>query len=389
MLGGGLCAESERRLEQRRLDNKVDRRELEAAFGNRLQGGKEGLDLAVLASIAYDDNIFQGVEGEEVGDVVMQVEPVIGWVMGERGKGTWLRAAYEGAWILYFDNNEADRIDNRLRLEGEFRRKALVLAYSARWAKLGSPSTDVGGTSDRQEWGVRVGIGYDPEGKWAYDLYVERSAVDQDDGDLFDIWETGFGGRATFVYSPKTQVEFELASGTIEVDGTGDQQFTRLSSQFFWRPRPKIAVALQAGLDRRDYVDGSSAEPFYNARVSWTPRTGTSFYLEGYRREQASAALQGENFELFGLRLGTSQRIRDGWSAGLEFCWENAKYFAISGLPESGREDDIIFIRPSLKYQFGEKAEVLVLYQFSQNSSSDPAFGYDNHQFGVSMNYQF
>ena len=112
-------------------------------------------------------------------------------------------------------------------------------------------------------------------------------------------------------------------------------------------------------------------------------------FLEAYRREESSGAVEGENFDLTGFRAGVNQQLRGGWSAGLEIGRETADYFGVTGFPDSGREDTISFIRPSLRYSFGGDSELVVLYQLSDNDSTDPDFGFDNQQFGVTMNYHF
>ena len=90
-----------------------------------------------------------------------------------------------------------------------------------------------------------------------------------------------------------------------------------------------------------------------------------------------------------GVRAGVSQALRGGWTVGLEAGREIADYFGVTGLPETGRRDAIVFVRPTLRYTVSEDAALAFLYQWSRNNSNDPAFGFDNHQFGVSMNYRF
>lgn len=369
-----------------RLDTKIDRRAFES-FGQRAPSTKEGLDMSLVASLAYDNNIFQSAN-DETGSLVAQVEPSIGWTVGERDKA-WMRLAYEGAAILYLSRTEDSRIDNRVTVEGEIKEKNIGLAYSARWAKLGSPSADVGGASDRHEWGGSVGVTYAPKGKLSYRISAERSVIDQVEPGLFDFYQSSGSISALYRYSRKTEVEVIYGLGAVEVDGSGAQTFHRFGAQALWRPRSKVSFALEGGLEYRNYESGSGLNPYLSARVDWTPRAKTALYLEAYHREEASAAVEGENFNLTGFRAGVNQRLRGGWSAGFEVGRETASYFGIGGLPESGREDTITFVRPSLRYSFREDSELVFLYQWSQNESTDSEFGYDNQQLAVSMNYRF
>lgn len=384
--GGGLPLSAQIRNDQR-LDTKLDRRAVESR-GGRSESTKEGFDISLVTSLAYDDNIFQSADNA-VSSGVAQIEPAIGWTAGERDK-TWIRLAYEGAAIIYFSRQDDNRIDNRLLAEGEVKGKNLTLAYSARWARLGSPSADIGGASDRIEWGVRAGVTYTPKGKVAYEVFAERAVVDQVEPAFFDFFQSSAGVAAQYNYSSKTQVELAYRLGRVEVDGSGGAQtFQRLGVQALWRPRSKVSVSLEGGFEYRNYEVGSGFEPFLAARVDWTPRPKTALFVEAYRREEASAGVEGENFIVAGIRAGIEQRLRGGWSAGLEVGRETANYFGIAGLPDSGREDTIVFFRPSLRYAFGEESELVFLYQWSQNDSTDPEFGFDNQQLGVSLNYRF
>ena len=382
----GLCvsASGQGRSVQR-LEGKLDRRVVDLQ-GDRASSTKKGLDISLVTSLAYDDNIFQSPDETE--SVVVRFEPTIGWTVGSR-EGSWLRLAYEGAAVAFLSSEEDNRIDYRIAAEGGVKGKSLALAYSANWARIGNPSADFGGESDRDEWGVDVGVIYSPKGKLSYSAFADLSAVEQSDSSFFDLYQSSGGLTANYRHSSKTEVEAAYRVGRIDVDGSGSQSLQRLTVQALWRPRSKLSVSLEAGLEHRSYEVGSNTNPYLSARVDWRPRAKTAFYLEAYRREEASGAVEGENFSLLGVRAGVNQRLKGGWSAGLEVGRERADYFSITSAPDSGREDTISFFRPSLSYAFNEDTEIVLLYQWTENDSSDALFGFENQQLGISMNYSF
>lgn len=369
-----------------RVDGKLDRRAV-AGPGARGQVSREGLDLSVVASIAYDDNIFQTSQNKTA-SLVTQVEPAIGWTAGKRDN-TWVRVAYEGAAVVFVAEENGNRIDHRFGVEGAVRLDSTTLAYSARWAKLGSPAADVGGVTDRYEWGGRIAAVYRPKGKISYEIAAERTVVDQVEPAFFDFFQSSASIAARYRYSPKTEMEVAYRYGQADVDGAGSQTFQRFGGGLLWRPRSKLSLAVEGGVEFRNYEVGSGVEPYLSARVNWTPRAKTAFYAEAYRREEASAAEEGENFDVTGIRVGVNQELRDGWSAGLEYGRQTSDYFGITGQPESGREDVISFFRPSVRYAFSEDTQLAFLYQWSKNDSNDPEFSFDNNQFGVSVNHRF
>lgn len=385
-LAGGIASSFAQLRTDNRLDQKFNSRSFSVG-GERGVSTKEGLDISFVTSLAYDSNILQTTD-DEVSSLVGQFEPTIGWTAGERDKN-WIRLAYEGTGILFFNSTEDNRIDNRLIAEGGFKGKNLALAYSGRWARLGSPSADLGGESDRDEWGVSATVTYSPGGKLSYEAFGERSAVDQLASSGFDFFQSSGGVSARYRYSSKTEVELAYRLGQVEVDGSGTQIFQQVGLRAEWSPRSKINVSIEAGVDIRDYEVGNGVEPYLSARVDWRPRAKTALFLEAYRRVEASAGVVGENLNLTGVRFGVNQRLQGRWSAGLELGWENSDYFGIAGFAESGREDNILFVRPSLRYSLGDSSELVFLYQWSQNDSTEADFGFEGHRLGASLNYFF
>jgi hypothetical protein len=373
-------------VENRRLDRKLDSRTVVGA-GERGPSSSDGLDLSFTATIAYDDNIFQS-SGNEQSSLVVEVEPTVGWAAGSR-EGTWVRLAYSPTGVIYLSESDESRVDHRVEVEGAIELRAVTLAYSAQWARLGSPSADVGGQSDRNDYGGRVAAIYEPKGKLSYVVSAERSAIDFVESGFFDFFESSAGVSTRYRYSSKTEVGLAYRYGRVEIDEAGEQTFHQIGAQAEWRPRQKFALSLEGGLEYRNYESGSGTEPYLAARVDWTPRTKTAFFGEIYRRQEASGAVEGENFNLTGFRVGVNQVLRDGWSARLEMGRETSDYFATTGAVASGRDDAILFVRPSISYAFGDHSVLAFLYQYSENDSTDPDFGYENHQFGVSLTHQF
>jgi hypothetical protein len=230
---------------------------------------------------------------------------------------------------------------------------------------------------------------YEPKGKVSYQISAERAVVAFEESGFFDFYESSVGVSARYRYSSKTEVGLAYRVGRVEIDEAGDQTFHQIGAQAQWRPRKKFALSLEGGLEYRDYESGSGTEPYLAARIDWTPRSKTAFFGEIYRRQEASGALEGESFNLTGFRVGVNQVLRDGWSARLELGRETSDYFATTGAVASGREDTILFFRPSISYAFSEDSVLAFLYQYSENDSTEPGFGYRNHQLGVSVTHQF
>ena len=375
-------------LSDARISEKFDRRLGEEIRGTREVAEREGLQLSLVVAAAYDDNIFRTADDAEE-DIVVSVAPRLTYKLGQPDGPVSLEASYEAAGILYFDNNDESRIDQRAQVRASLRRKLLRFAYEGGWANLGDPDSDVGDIADRIEWGHRVIVTWEPRRKTSGEIFAEWSQVDQDASNLNDVQEASAGANLTYRYSSKTQVGVGYEIGQVDVDGAAAQEFHRVTGSLDWRPRRKISISLDAGVEFRDFGGGeSNVEPVFEGRISWRPRFGTEFYLSGYAREEASAFLDEQNFTVFGGVLGWSQRIRGPWSARIELGAEEADYLSTVGA-FADREDTLVFVRATADYVLREGNTAQFFYQWTDSDSSDEDFGFANQEVGVSVQSVF
>lgn len=351
---------------------------------------EEGWDLGVLVEVAYDDNIFLNAINQR-GDFVIRVTPKIAYAVGDPvgEEGAYLRAAYLPTAVVYLDNRDDSRIDHDLSWDTGYRGKMLALAYGGYFRRLGDATADVGSQNERNEYGNEARVSWMVSEKVALEAAAGFGGEDYDSAGLADT-QRHFGELAwRYAYSPKTQVLIAYRAGREDVDGTGSQDIQRLSVRLRWSPRQKIDVDLEVGGERREYDNGSDTYPVFEGRFGWRPRAGTSLYLGGYRRMEVSSFLQGQNYSLTGAVAGVSQRLGPCWTARLEGGFERASYRRVSGIGPAGRLDNIFFIRPALDYAINEDFRVNVFYQYSQDDSNNPVFGYQNHQAGVGIERNF
>lgn len=391
--GGALCLEASTRettlLTDARVSGKFDQRLSDQIRGDRDSGSEEGLEISLLGSILYDDNIFRTAKNEEE-DLVTSIVPRVSYTAGQKEGRAWVRASYLGDIVLYLENSDDSRVDHRVELEGVIRKRLLKFAYAGSWAKLGDPDPDTGGSPDRMEWSNRVVIGVEPKGKTSGEFFLERNVLDQDAEFLNDVEETAAGINVFYRYSPKTQLGGSYSYGEVKIDGAPSQEVHRLVGSVFWQPRRQLSVSLEGGAEYRDFGTGvTDWEPVMAGRIAWAPRSGTEVYLTGYRRQEASSFFDGQNFTVAGGVLGLSQRIHRNWSGRLEVGWEQSDYFATEQGVDADRKDDSFFVRPTISYLSPAGHVLQIFYQWSDSDSSDSEFGYSNQEVGISLETNF
>ncbi|BCU75553.1 hypothetical protein llg_02680 [Luteolibacter sp. LG18] len=351
---------------------------------------REGFEAAVTVSGAYDDNIYLSASSAEK-DFVVRLAPSVAYVYGDpNGKdGGYIRVAYRPVGVIYSDHGDSNRIDQDASWDLGWRGSKVAVAYGGRVRQLGDATADAGRQTDRLVLEQAVRLAWTPREKLSFELAAGQSSNDYRDRQLFDS-RSAYGEAALrYLYSPKTRIGIAYRAGTFEVDGAGDQKVQRGTVQLEWQPREKISFNVEAGAEHREFDAGSSTSPVIEAKVAWKPREGTEIFVGGYRRTEASAYLPGQNYDLTGASLGVSQRLGEKWSARLEGGLEKADYKRVSGTGTANRRDDIVFIRPSVRFQVNENMEVEGFYRFERDESSQAGFGYDNHSVGIQVGYKF
>jgi len=377
-----------------RLDGEVDSR-IVPQGRSRLDpyAGKarsEELEMGLAISAAYDDNIFLSATNAK-SDFVLKVAPSIAYRKGDKleGEGGYLAIAYRPTAVAYADNSDNDRIDQESGWEVGWRGKAIAFAYTGAFRQLGDATADTGTLTDRTELANEARIAWSLREKVAVEVAGGHESIDYEAGNFADS-ELTYGEIALrYAYSPKTRVGLIYKAGRFEVDGAGEQTVHRVTTRIEWNPTEKIAIDLEAGGEHRSFDNGSDTTPVVEGRIGWRPKEGTEIYLTGYRREQASAYLPGQNYTQTGAALGISQRLGEKWVARLEGGLERASYTQVSGTGAAGREDKIHFIRPALEYRFTDDFSMGFYYRYSENRSNQSGLGYENHTAGIQMGYQF
>ena len=351
---------------------------------------REGLDLGVIVSGAYNDNITLS-SSAPVKDFVIRTTPSVAYIRGnaEASDGGYLKVAYKPTAVVYADNGSPNRIDQDASWEVGIRGSKVAIAYGGRAQQLGDAIPDAGQQTDRLMLEQVIRTAWSATQKVSVELAAGQSSTNYEQSGFVDS-SAAYGEVALrYTYSPKTRLAVAYRAGTSQVDGAGDQQFQRGTVRMVWKPREKIAIDLEAGGEHRTFDNGSSTKPVFEAKIGWTPQPGTEISLSGFRRTEASSFSTGQNYDVTGAAIGLSQKIGNRWTARFEGGLENASYYRVSGSGSASRRDRILFARPSVRYQISDDSQVELFYRYERDQSSQSGFGYDNHIVGIQFGYQF
>lgn len=378
-----------------RLNGEVDSGIVPGGSGYRFdpQAGEvreQQVQMGVTVAAAYESNIYLSQHRPE-SDVVLRVSPAIAYLRGDKetGEGGYVKLAYKPVGVVYLDHSSNNRVDQTVDWDAGWRGKKTLISWKGTAGQLGDATADTGTLTDRTEFSNEVRIAWSIREKLAVEVAGGYQSTSYEAANFADS-EQAFGEVALrYTHSPKTRLGLIYRGSRFDVDGAGRQTAHRVTGRLEWMPTQKIAVDLELGGEHRSFDNGSATNPVVEARVGWTPKEGTELYLEGYRREQASAYSPGQNYSQGGVALGIAQRLGEKWTGRLEGGYERASYSQVSGTGAAGREDRITFIRPALEYRFTDDFSMGFFYRYSENSSNRPNLGYENHTVGMEMGYRF
>lgn len=350
----------------------------------------DAVDLGIILSVAYDDNIFLSPTAAQE-DVVTRVAPHVAFSVGEPGAeaGGWLRVAYRPTAVVYADRSDQNRVDHELVWAAAWRGKATGVSGGGVFRETADPTADLGRQTERRETANTARLAWSPREKLAIELAAGQQATRYRDPVLYD--SEGIFGELGIVYthSPKTRVGLRGRTGVEQVEGAGDQDVRRLTARLEWSPREKIQVDLEAGMEHRKFDNGTDTSPVLEGRLSWRPDFATEVFAGGYRRTESSGFYPGQNYDLLGCFLGASRNLGEKWTARLEGGWERASYTRVSGAGPAGRDDRIMFVRPGIEYRINDQSAITLFYRYSRNRSDQPGFGYENHSAGIEFSSRF
>lgn len=349
-----------------------------------------GWDLGAVIAMAYDDNIFLSSSKPE-SDVIYRVAPTAAYTKGDdkEGEGGFVKAGYRPTGVIYTENGSENRIDHQAIASAGWRGKLTRVTYTGAFQKLGDATADAGRPADRFLFENEVRLAWIPREKVTLEFAVGNNGTNYKDAVFYDSTKNYAEVAARYTYSPKTELGLIYQIGRFKVDGAGPQHTQQFKGDIVWQPREKILVKLEAGAEHRKSDNGTEVNPVMDGRLAWKPREGTELFVTGYMREEASAFFAGQNYSVRGATAGVSQRIRGNWTATLEGGYEKNSYEQVSGSGVSGRNDRIWFIRPALGYKFSKASDISLFYRASDDSSSDPAFGYEQQMIGFELNHKF
>ena len=360
-------------------------------------------------SANYDDNLTLK-DGPELEDFIWRISPGALFGMGEfRDKGNYVTLDYTPTAAFYTKYSEYSSLDHLVDFNVGWKMSKLTLGVGQSYEISNGKQIEASAFVEQESYVTKLTSLYEISEKTSAELNGRQMLIDSTervikgpDNQLNTINQWEIEGWGNYKQSDKLTLGAGVILGWRDIVGhtspsvqdevdTPNQTFQQIGVRSSYEVSEKIDVSGSVGLFFSQFQDGDSKSPslVFDVTGSWQPLERTFLSVEAYRRDFPSYTTAGQNYMATGFRVSARQVFLDKYSASIATGYENSDYSNDGNLNTADRTDNYFWIRPSLNYEFSERVNVGVFYQFRTKSSDNDAFDYTNNQLGVFSNYRF
>ncbi len=303
---------------------------------------------------------------------------------------------YSPSFIFFLKNSDQNSLNHDARLNAGYAFTKLTLGLVQNFSSTEGGVVDVGDRVKQKSYHTGLTVRYELTEK-TY-LLLDGAYRLTDYETLTDSQEWTVTPTANYQITPKVTLGLGVTVGQLFVEeqilrpGTTNQVTSETRVQTYvgptlrasYKTTEKTDVSLSLGGEWRKYDDGSdSFGPVFSLAGSYRPFEGTSFTIEGHRRQQNSAVINGANFITTGSTLGSRQRLRENLFGTLALTYDHSDYEPTRDDVQTDRADDYFLLRCGLEAILGRSWSLGVFYQYRENISTDENYSFQNNQVGI------
>lgn len=314
---------------------------------------------------------------------------------------------YSPAFVFFIKNEQENSIDHTAKLEAGYAFTKLTLGLVQDFAATAGGVIDVGSRVSQKNYSTAVTMRYELTEKTFFALDGSYRVTDYKT--LTDSEEWSATPTVNYQISPKVTLGLGMTFGQLfvgeqtahtVVSGGRTNRFVTIETQpqtylgptlrAGYKTTEKTDISLSVGGEWRQYSDGSdSFSPVFSLTGKYQPFEGTTLSIEGHRRQQNSAVLNGANFISTGVSLSARHRLRERLFGTLSVTFDNAEYQPTRRGVQTTRQDDYFLLRYGLDAILGRSWMVGIFHQYREDVSTDKSFSFDNNQVGIQASWGY
>lgn len=337
----------------------------------------------------YDDNISLSDTNRQSA-LVFALEPGMAFGLGDfrAEQSNFLIADYTGRWASYLNHQSADAYEQFATVRAQLALARWKFNTNFRFLDLNDVDIDSGTRTWRLIYETAQVATYELSEKDFLELQGENVIRDYQTGPGSVEWQ----GRGLYNYrlDPKLTLGGGFAVGTLDVEDSERQNYEQGLLRALYEATEKCSVQIQGGLELRQLGSGEDKlTPVMELNAEYRPQSATTIDLTGYCRNLSSSVSGDLDYTATGVGLSVAHEFGFSWLAILKGGYENNSYFYADIRAASPREDNFIYVNPTIQFRFNDHAKIELFYNFRKNESDNQDRAFTDNQIGIRASFSY
>ena len=350
-----------------------------------LEWGPVTLHPHLLYRFLYGSGI-QSAPGQPQNTVIQQFSPGVLFAIGSH----WT-LDYTPLFSYYSSSNFQDSIDQSVALGWGTTYQDWTLGFSQTYRQSSAPLIQTGTQTDTDGYLTSANASYHFSSRMSVDLLISQNflfadqftstrswtTIDWVNFEPADRWDTGLG----------VSYEYDDVNPGPNTTSEGVQGRIR------WRATGKTSFVIHGGVEDQQSLGGGASSlvtPIFGASIQYQPVDTTTLSLIADRSITPSF-FQGQTTVNTSLGGSVNQQLLERVNLSVGVGYGRTSYLATTNIATAGtgRVDNNYYINVRLGTTFLTRGTAAVFYQYSDNPSTQPGFGFSSSQVGFELGYRY
>jgi hypothetical protein len=309
--------------------------------------------------------------------------------------GSHWRLDYTPTLRYYSSQEFRDALDHSVNLTWGTICGDWKLGASQGYAKTSEPLIETGSQTTTEIYSTVLSTAYQLNSKTSLEFsanqgfrYANSVSTNQP---LTDSKTWTAIATANYQLSPALSIGPSLTFAYDNLNVGSDMTSEQFQGQFLWRPGPKLTCLGRGGLEIRQFLDSTESDlvtPVFALSLAYRLFELTTFSLAA-NRTVAPSYFGNQLTETSSFNGGVRQRLLQRLYLDVTGGYTTTKYRTTSAGKSANRDDDYATVNIRLICPILQHGSASVFYNWSDNISSQPGFGYNSDQVGLELGYHF
>jgi hypothetical protein len=307
--------------------------------------------------------------------------------------GTHWSVDYTPTWRIYSNqtgtNQLRDTTDHSVRLTGGTAYEDWGFSLSQSYVSSTQPLVETGSQTETETFSTDLGASYNLNSKMSLDFGINQNFISAQDFESSRDWSTM--DWLNYHFWSRLDAAVGVGFGYTDVETGSDMTYEKLQGRVNWRATDKTSLQAHGGVEDRQFLGGEQSDvinPILGVSIQYQPFEMTQLSLKA-DRVVAQSYFEDQITETTSFGGNLNQRLFKQLYLDMGGQFGRVDYVASGNSASIDRTDDYYSFSVRLSHLFLKRGTFAVLYQYSDNSSSEPGFSYSSSQVGFEIGYRY